>query len=80
MSTTTATRMTRASGGLHGFEKDLYPYVDWHLLGDADAIYGCGTTYSRTAWARRSRATFAIHAHTHKGNAPIKGPACYQIM
>ena len=68
------------SGGLHGFEKDLYPYVDWHLLGDADAIYGCGTTYSRTAWARRSRATFAIHAHTHKGNAPIKGPACYQIM
>ena len=31
------------SSGPHGFEKDLYLYVDWHLLGEADAIYGFGT-------------------------------------
>ena len=54
--------------------------MDWHVLGDADVLYGCGSTYSRTAWARRARGPFVVHTHrTGKGRKSKEGPSCYQV-
>ena len=75
------------SGGDHGFEKDLYPLLDWHVLGDVDLLFSCGSTYSRTAWARRARVPFFVHTHiphkekNAKGRAKQSpgGPPCFQV-
>ena len=55
--------------------------MDWHVLGDADVLYGCGSTYSRTAWARRARGPFVVHTHRTggKGRKSKEGPSCYQV-